>query len=67
MSIPRARAGQPFARLVIVPGLNQGAEAIRAFGNGDSRFTYTLTVDARLQKGFDIGGHRIVAISMRTT
>jgi hypothetical protein len=60
--IARYQDGQPFARLVIVPGLAQGAEAIRAFPNGDSRFAYTLTVDARLQKGFAIGGHRIVAM-----
>jgi hypothetical protein len=44
-----------------VPGLNQGVEAIRASVNGKTRFTYTLTVDARLQKGFTVGGHRLTA------
>jgi len=57
----RYQDGQHFARLVIVPGLNQGVEAIRASVNGKTRFTYTLTVDARLQKGFTVGGHRLTA------
>jgi hypothetical protein len=56
--IGRYQDGQHFARLVILPGLNQGAEAVRAFRNGRTRFTFEMTVDARLQKGFTIGGHR---------
>jgi hypothetical protein len=56
--IGRYQDGQHFARLVIEPGLNQGAEAVRAFRNGRTRFTFEMTVDARLQKGFTIGGHR---------
>jgi hypothetical protein len=56
--IARYQDGQPFSRLVIVNGLNQGTEAIRAFANGSSRFTYRATVDARLQKAIAIGnGH----------
>ena len=59
----RYQDGQHFARLVIVPGLNQGVEAIRAFVNGKTRFTYTLTVDARLQKDFAIpGGSRLTGV-----
>jgi hypothetical protein len=54
----RYQDGQHFARLIIVPGLNQGVEAIRASVNGKTRFTYTLTVDARLQKDFTLGGRR---------
>jgi hypothetical protein len=46
----RYQDGQPFARMVIVPGLNQGAEAIQAYRNGRTRFTYALTVDARIEK-----------------
>jgi hypothetical protein len=53
--VARYQDGQPFSRLVIVPGLNQGAEAIRAFPNGGSRFTFTETVDTRLQKSFAVG------------
>jgi hypothetical protein len=58
----RYQDGQHFARLVIVPDLNQGVEAIRAFVNGKTRFTYTLTVDARLQKAFEVGRGRITGV-----
>jgi len=51
--------GQPFARVVIVPGLPQGAEAIPAIRRGDHRFTYTLTVDARIEKAFRMGKGRL--------
>jgi hypothetical protein len=59
----RYQDGQHFARLVIMPGLNQGAEYVRAFRNGRTRFSMTSTLDARLQKGFMLGGRRIVAIA----
>ena len=55
----RYQDGEHFARLVIVPGLNQGAEAIRASVNGKTRFTYTLTLDTRLQKDFRVRGLRL--------
>lgn len=57
--IVRYQDGQPFARTVIAPGLHQGAEIIRAFPNGKSRFTYTGTLDLRLQKGFAVGRRRL--------
>ena len=57
----RYQDGQHFARLVIVQDLNQGTEAVRAFPNGKTRFTFTATLDARLEKGFPIGGHRVGA------
>jgi hypothetical protein len=60
--IGRYQDGQHFARLVILPGLNQGLEAVRAFRNGRTRFTFSMTVDARLQKGFTIGARRLTAI-----
>jgi hypothetical protein len=56
--IGRYQDGQHFARLVIYPNLNQGPEAVRAFRNGRTRFTFQMTVDARLRKGFTLGGHR---------
>ena len=59
--IARYQDGQHFARLVIVPDLNQGPEAIRAFRNGKTRFTYTLTIDVRLQKQIAVG-ERTLAI-----
>src|SRR5262245_34372006 len=39
--IARYQDGQPFARLVMVPSLNQGAELIRAYTNAGKRFTFT--------------------------
>jgi len=51
--IARYQDGQHFARLVIMQDLNQGPEAVRAFRNGRTRFTFSMTVDARLQKTFD--------------
>ena len=60
--VARYQDGQHFARLVIVPGLNQGPEAIRAFANGRTRFTFSATLDARLQKGFAIGSGRLDAM-----
>jgi hypothetical protein len=52
----RYQDGQPFARIVVVPGLNQGAEPVQAYRNGRTRFTYALTVDARIEKRVTIGG-----------
>jgi hypothetical protein len=60
--VARYQDGQPFARLVIAPDLAQGPEAVRAIPNGRSRFTYTLTVDARLEKGVTLGRARIAAL-----
>ena len=58
-AVARYQDGQPFARIVVAEGLNQGAEAIRAFRNGKSRFTFTGTLDVRVRKGFRMpGGHR---------
>ena len=61
-AIARYQDGQPFARLVVVPGLNQGAEAVRAYENGLTRFTFTGSLDLRLQKGFAVGKSRIDGI-----
>ncbi|HEY7288002.1 MAG TPA: TonB-dependent receptor [Vicinamibacterales bacterium] len=59
--VGRYEDGQHFARMVVLDGLNQGAEAVRAFRNGRTRFTFSMTVDTRVQKGFTIGGRRFVA------
>ncbi len=48
--IARYQDGQPFARLVLVPDLNQGPDIVRAFPNGTARFTFTGTLDLRVQK-----------------
>jgi len=60
--IARYQDGQPFSRLVIAPGLAQGPEAIQAIPNGRSRFTYTLTVDARAEKGFTVRRARVAFV-----
>jgi len=60
--VARYQDGQHFARLVIIPNLNQGPEAIRAFRNGRTRFTYTLTIDLRMQKQFAIGACRLTGL-----
>jgi hypothetical protein len=61
-AIARYQDGQPFSRLVVVPGLNQGVEAVQAFANGRSRFAFTGTLDVRLQKGLSAGGARVDGI-----
>ena len=60
--VARYQDGEHFARLVIVPDLDQGPEAIRAFRNGRTRFTYTMTIDVRLQKRFTVGGRTLTAV-----
>lgn len=57
--IARYQDGQPFTRLVIVPGLQQGAEAIQSFPRGRSRFAFTGTLDVRLQKRLTLGRARV--------
>lgn len=49
-AIARYQDGQPFSRLVIVPGLTQGTTAVRSYPNGGTAFTYTGTLDVRVQK-----------------
>jgi len=44
--------GQPFARKIIVMGLNQGPFYIQAHPRGVSRYEYNMTVDVRLEKEF---------------
>ncbi len=53
--LARYQDGQPFARLLVDRSLNQGAEAVRAFVNGDHRFTFVSTLDMRLQKRVMLG------------
>jgi hypothetical protein len=61
-AIARYQDGQPFARLVIAEDLNQGAEAIRAYPNGKNRFTFTGSLDLRVQKPFTVGKTRLDAV-----
>lgn len=61
-AIARYQDGQPFSRLVIVRDLNQGAEAVQAYPSGGTRFTFTGTLDLRIQKTFRIGAARLDAL-----
>ena len=61
--VARYQDGQHFARMVIMPDLNQGPEAVRAFRNGRTRFTFSMTVDARLQKSWRVGGRTLSAFA----
>jgi hypothetical protein len=47
--------GQPFARQIIIDGLNQGPLFIQAHPRGVSRYEYNMTVDARLEKSLRLG------------
>ncbi|HKT82079.1 MAG TPA: hypothetical protein VJP86_17740 [Vicinamibacterales bacterium] len=60
--LARYQDGQPFGRVVVQSGLNQGTEAVRAYANGGSRFMFTGTLDTRLQKGFPLGRFRGEAV-----
>jgi hypothetical protein len=60
--VARYQDGQPFSRVVIVPGLPQGPEAVMAFPRGLSRFHDVLTVDLRLEKCVRLGRRRLSAI-----
>ena len=61
-AIARYQDGQPFSRLVIVRDLNQGAEAVQAYPAGGTRFTFTGTLDLRIQKAFRVGTARLDAL-----
>jgi hypothetical protein len=50
-AIVRYQDGQPFARIVVLPDLRQGPDPVQAIPNGRSRFGYTFTCDARVEKG----------------
>jgi len=58
----RYQDGQHFSRLIVVPNLNQGPELIRAFRNGRTRFTFTGTLDARVQKDLTSGPRKIALL-----
>lgn len=61
-AIARYQDGQPFSRMLVFPALPQGAEAVRAFAAGDSRFRFVGTLDVRVSKGFMVGGRRVEAV-----
>jgi len=47
--------GQPFARKIIVAGMNQGPFYIQAHPRGKARYEFNMTIDIRIEKVFRIG------------
>ena len=62
--VARYQDGQPFARAVVVEGLNQGTEVIQAYPRGGQRFTFTGTVDARVELRWPLGDRRFVSLAL---
>jgi len=46
--------GQPFTRMIIVEGLNQGPVMIQAHARGVARYEFNMTADIRLEKYFPL-------------
>jgi hypothetical protein len=61
-AVARYQDGQPFSRLVIAAPLNQGPEAVQAHPNAGARFTFTGTLDLRVQKAFVAGPVQVSAL-----
>ena len=61
-AMARYQDGQPFARVVIVPDLTQGTSVVRGYVNGGTAFTYTGTLDIRVQKAFTTGRSEVTAM-----
>jgi len=59
--VARYQDGQPFSRLVLADGLTQGRDMVQAYGRGGQRFTYTVTLDARVAADWRFGGGRRAA------
>lgn len=55
----RYQDGQPFSRLVLLPDMSTGPEIVQAYRVGRTRYTYTATVDLRVEKAWRIGARRI--------
>ena len=54
----RYQDGQPFSRVAVVPDLSTGPEMVQAYRVGRTRFTYTATLDVRVEKLFRLGGRQ---------
>jgi hypothetical protein len=54
----RYQDGQAFARVAVVPDLSTGPEMVQAYRVGRTRFTYTATLDVRVEKLFTLRGRR---------
>lgn len=61
--IARYQDGQPFSRVVIAEGLNQGTEIIHTYPRGLQRFTFAFTFDARVELHWPLGSRRSIALA----
>lgn len=61
-SVARYQDGQPFARVVVVPDLRQGADFVMAIPRGRARFTFAVSWDARAEKTFAVGRAQLGAV-----
>lgn len=61
-AVARYQDGLSFSRLVVVPDLSQGPEAIQAYRRGRTRFTYTFTLDVHAEKAFMLGRATVAGI-----
>lgn len=61
--IARYQDGQPFSRVVIAEGLNQGTEIIHTYPRGLQRFTFAFTFDARVEFHWPLGSRRSIALA----
>jgi hypothetical protein len=57
--VARYQDGQPFARYVLAPDLASGPEVVQAYMMGRTRFTYTGTIDVRVEKAVSFGRTRL--------
>ncbi len=61
--IGRYQDGQAFSRVLVFPALRQGADLVRAFPSGDSRFMFIGTLDVRLQKRVGSGTRAVTVFA----
>ena len=57
--VARYQDGQPFSRLLLPAGLGQGVEPVQTYPRGGQRYTFTISLDARVEKTFAAGGRRV--------
>jgi hypothetical protein len=62
--VARYQDGQPFSRLIVANGLNQGTDIVQTYPRGGQRFTYTLTLDARLVAEWLLAGQRSMGFTV---
>ena len=56
--VARYQDGQPFARLLLADGLTQGRDLVQTYWRGGQRFTYTVTLDARIAADWRVSTRR---------